>query len=217
MGINSNVQRRAKRGNMGCATFIVIGIAVTLIFTFIFMKINKTGQSQESIIFTSMVFGFTVAFIVFCFKVARGLINPKKKKDIAVKKVGAKAFMAGTVISGLPGAENKRFEVYYYDTKIMIDNGVNTFNLDLDKVRNISIIDDVQVYKYLDHRDEILGRPRLKSVKEVNKYLAITYESDGGKKEIVINATYDLKKAGEFEELFRPSRNETEENATVDL
>lgn len=208
---------RGTKGNMGCATFIVIGIVATFIFTFIFMKINKTGQSQETIVVTSMVCGFAVAFFVYSFKMGRRLMNPKRKKDIAVKKVGSKAFMSGTVISGLPGAENKTFEVYYYDTKIMIDNGVNTFNLDLDKVRNISVIDDVQVYKYLDHDDRVLGRPKLKSVQEVKNYLVIIYESDGEKKQIVINATYNLKKASEFEELFQPIRDEIEVNTTVDL
>ncbi|WP_312047769.1 hypothetical protein [Anaerotignum sp.] len=161
-----------------------------------------------------------------------GLFKPKVRKDITEKEKDALAFMSNRVVSGLPVSKNSVFQTYFYEDRIMIDDGSRTFNLNLEKIEDICMKTDVEIQKAMVSSAGgavaggmifgpigaiVGGRTKEKEIRDVTTYLIITYGSNEEQKYISFNVTYDYKRACKFVEVFNQRFKKVEGNKIVEL
>lgn len=155
-----------------------------------------------------------------------GFFKSRLNKDIEdkIKVLNAQAFISVPHINGLPIGENMLCQLYYANDKIVIDGSGTTFNLLLDKIQSIEMKTDVEIHKhYVSSVGAgitgamvfgplgalIGGRVKEKKVKDIKRYLIITYQSDQEIKYLGFDITY-TPKGIEFVKLF--SQNPKKEN-----
>lgn len=139
-----------------------------------------------------------------------GLFKPKLRKDIQdkINELNPKVFISVPHLNGLPIAENTLCQIYYTDNKIVIDGSGNTFNLSMDKVNAIEMKTNVEIQKqYVSSVAGgvagamvfgplgalIGGRVKEKKVKDIQRYLIITYTSNDEIKYLGFDITHTPK------------------------
>lgn len=121
---------------------------------------------------------------------------PKRNKviDQKIDSLNAKAFVSVPNISGLPVPEGTFCQLYYCEDKIVIDGCNTTFNLSLEKIKDISIKAETEIQRQIVSGAGgavaggmmfgalgalIGGRAKEHKIESTKVYLIITYESDG--------------------------------------
>lgn len=181
------------------------------------------------IIFVLILLGGMLIFAIFCIKMAILTSRAKKKKkqqrDERINELYAKEFGVFNHVVGLPLPEKVPCSVYWCENKIVIDGGGSTFNLNLDKVKDVLTTTSTDIEKaYVSSAGGamaggmlfgplgaiVCGRTKEKKSKTVYTYLVITYIKDDKLEYISFDATNNLK-AYQLISLFKQCPKITEE------
>lgn len=160
-----------------------------------------------------------------------GFFNKKKKPTIEElkKEKNATLFTQVNHVNGLPISEDVQCHIYSCPGHYEIIVNDNTFNLDKNKVIDVSLKTDVEITKQTVSSVGgavagavlfgplgaiIGGRAKTKKTKETNHYLIFTYQSNGEVKYICFDTNFSVPMAKIFVDEFKKTNVI---NVTIDL
>jgi hypothetical protein len=169
-----------------------------------------------------IILGVLLLLIIFCFRMVvvtsktRKAQKQEHKKLVTEKRAVASGVFSHTV--GLPISENTFCTLYYCPTRIEIIGNGTQFNLDFEKINDISMKTSVDIHRqYVSSAagavggallfgavgSLIGGRVKEKQLREVHTYLIFTYSKESNVDYIAFDVTNSLKQAGKFVDEFR--------------
>lgn len=177
----------------GCGIVILAWIVASIVMGVVLNSINKTGQSMGSTIFTAVLIGGLVAFVVFCIKMVvttsryQKIARQQQQKD---KAEGVSRYRDIIHIGGLNVPKNCKCSVILNPEGLTIQCGGNEFFLRLDKIKNVDYQLDIDEKQYLKSSmlkgmagaaafgvsGAVIGSaPNTKTKREVKCYAIISY------------------------------------------
>lgn len=175
------------------------------------------NESQQAGIVIFAVLGLIAFIIILIISAIRSANIASKQHKQKMNDMKAKEFGTFKHIVGLPIPENVMCQVYYCEDKLSIVGGGSTFNLSLDKIRDMTTATDIEIQKaYVSSVGGAVaggllfgplgaivgGRAKKKETKQVTVYFVITYDKDG-KPEYISFDTAGSFKANKFISLFK--------------
>lgn len=194
---------------------------------------TQTTASTGSLVPLFAVILVLFLFIIFCIMMLISTTKAKKrvKKEQKEQRERHQASLAVRMqhVHGLPIAENTPCTVYSTPDKYEIEVQGNTFNLDKNKVTDVSIKTETEVTnQYVSSIGGAIGgavlfgplgaviggRAKKKKSTDIRKYLIMTYESEGEIKYVGFDVTANYQAPALASE-FQAAGNK--HSATIDL
>lgn len=170
---------------------------------------------------------------IFCLYMAiltsKAQAKQKQASNKRIRELSAKSKIVANHTIGLPMPEDMSCSLYLCDDKIVIDGNNMTFNLNKQKLINVTIKSDIEIQKLYTSSAGgavagaiafgalgalIGGRVKEKKVNTVKNYLIFTYDKEGNPEYIVFDVT-TAPKCLEFVQDFKLMSNQVNRNINL--
>lgn len=179
---------------------ILVGLYLVIFVSGVFYNISGYRGADYLIVF--VVFVLLVILESFLLKKflyynnheSLALIPGSKAR---IKELGADVCLQLKHVSGLPINTGTNTYVYRCRDKIIFERNENTFELEIDKIKDVSIKTNVQIHKgWVQHDQDIFAHE--KTSKLYQHLLIFAYENGNFVSYITFNVTHNKRKASLF-------------------
>lgn len=182
----------------GCGTYLIVWIAATVvvgaILAMVLKGINETGQSDQTILSTSMAIGYLATIILYVIRKASAGIKASMEKRIHQEN-GISRYQGILHVGGLDAPENCRAAFVLSPDTLMVTCGVREHILKIREIKSVEFRYDVNETKYMQSHlrlglvgalmagdsESIFGcEPTTKTKRDAIGYAIIFYEDSYG-------------------------------------